>query len=352
MASFTDATLVKKLKEVNNTQQSIQTLSLWLIHHRKHAKKIVVVWFSELGKAPIARKLTLMYLANDVIQNSKKKGPEFNKAFLDVLAGAVRHIASDCKDEKTLKSVMRIVRIWEERGVYDATFCKQLKKSFEDGSGSLTKETTTTKVPLVKQHRKQKKHKREKSHESKSTPVEPPTSTKKRKLEEVIALTEELVADEEPLDPPDADELVRALEQLEQSASGDAAVREKIASLPPEVSDISLLEKLKDKQDADRLGAQVEAAVSLLSDYNGRLYAELEERRHVSRMLGAFISAQRQHLDDSQKLLQEWKKKLESVINVRKELKSHLQNLPDLTLLPDVTGGLAPLPSAGDLFSL
>ena len=28
-----------------------------------------------------------------------------------------------------------------------------------------------------------------------------------------------------------------------------------------------------------------------------------------------------------------------------------MNNLPDLTSLPDVTGGLAPLPSAGDLFN-
>lgn len=49
--------------------------------------------------------------------------------------------------------------------------------------------------------------------------------------------------------------------------------------------------------------------------------------------------------------LQEYKQKLARVTHVRKELKSHIQSLPDLSLLPNVTGGLAPLPSAGDLFS-
>ncbi len=34
---------------------------------------------------------------------------------------------------------------------------------------------------------------------------------------------------------------------------------------------------------------------------------------------------------------------------VRKELKSHIQSLPDLSLLPNVHG-LAPLPAAGELF--
>ena len=41
-----------------------------------------------------------------------------------------------------------------------------------------------------------------------------------------------------------AEELIKALIDLEHSASSDATVREHIAALPPEVSDVSLLEKL------------------------------------------------------------------------------------------------------------
>lgn len=48
--SFTEGTLVKKLVELNSSQQSIQTLSLWVIHHRKHCDKIVKSWFKELQK--------------------------------------------------------------------------------------------------------------------------------------------------------------------------------------------------------------------------------------------------------------------------------------------------------------
>lgn len=53
MSSFTDSALEKKLSELNGSQQSIQTLSLWLIHHRKHHKTIVQVWFRELKKSKI-----------------------------------------------------------------------------------------------------------------------------------------------------------------------------------------------------------------------------------------------------------------------------------------------------------
>lgn len=43
---------------------------------------------------------------------------------------------------------------------------------------------------------------------------------------------------------PQTEELVKALQDLENAASGDAAVRQKIASLPQEVQDVSLLEKI------------------------------------------------------------------------------------------------------------
>uniref|UniRef100_A0A8C9LE59 CID domain-containing protein n=1 Tax=Pavo cristatus TaxID=9049 RepID=A0A8C9LE59_PAVCR len=40
-----------KLLELSNSQQSVQTLSLWLIHHRKHSVLIVSMWEQELRKA-------------------------------------------------------------------------------------------------------------------------------------------------------------------------------------------------------------------------------------------------------------------------------------------------------------
>ena len=41
-----------------------------------------------------------------------------------------------------------------------------------------------------------------------------------------------------------AEDLIKVLIDLENSASSDAAVRERIAALPPEVSDVALLDKL------------------------------------------------------------------------------------------------------------
>lgn len=58
-------------------------------------------------------------------------------------------------------------------------------------------------------------------------------------------------------DPPEPEELIKAVLGLESSASSDANIRERIANLPPEVSEISLLTKLEDKESALKLAAKV-----------------------------------------------------------------------------------------------
>lgn len=45
-----------------------------------------------IAKEP-AKKLTLMYLANDVIQNMRKKGPEYSKEFATILKPAFEIVA-------------------------------------------------------------------------------------------------------------------------------------------------------------------------------------------------------------------------------------------------------------------
>jgi regulator of Ty1 transposition protein 103 len=81
-----------------------------------------------------------MYLANDVIQNSKKKGPEFGKEFESVLPKAFEHMKRF--DEKTREKLGRLINIWEERGVYDKLQIAEFKASFNSAS-ELIKEPGT-----------------------------------------------------------------------------------------------------------------------------------------------------------------------------------------------------------------
>jgi len=97
---------------------------------------------------------------------------------------------------------------------------------------------------------------------------------------------------------------------------------------------------------------QVNEATELLSSYNDRLQQELKDRRKVGRMVQDFLAAQKDLLSQAEERLELYRDKLDKVNAIREDLKSHIQSLPDLTKLPDVTGGLAPLPSAGDLFTV
>ncbi|XP_063244707.1 regulation of nuclear pre-mRNA domain-containing protein 1B [Bacillus rossius redtenbacheri] len=362
MAGFTESAMVKKLAEVNSSQQSIQTLSLWLIHHRKHHATIVKVWFKELLKADYSRKLTLMYLANDVIQNSKKKGPEFGKEFATVLKRAFENIDIPENDKKIKRNIERLLQIWEERGVYDSKLIKECRKALESRVTATGEPVAVSAVsapakepdsaPPKKKAKVAGEHAR--GADGKRGRLVRPRSDSEVEVE--VDGRKELhvtLSPHTPLgDPPEPEELVKALLDLESSASSDAAVRERIAKLPPEVSEVSLLSNLTDKAQGERLAGQVGEAVKLLTDYNARLAAEMEDRKKVTTMLHDFMQAQKDLLLQAEQRIEEYTEKLQKVYAVRQEVKSHLQNLPDLTQLPDVTGGLAPLPSAGDLFNM
>jgi len=302
------------------------------------------------------KKLTFLYLANDVIQNSKKKGPEFSQEFEGVLPYAFHHVLKDA-DEKTRGSCMRLLTIWQERGVYDAGFIQAIKqtKSKDSSSSSaasggggakakISKSRPKSPDPEEEEQKEKKRKKGSKSSSSAPTATEFPLDILRKDLEQDGKPEEEVKAPE-PVD------LVNALLELETSASNDEAIRAKIASYPPSIADVSLLKNLQNKSEGEKLKKQVDEASLLLAEYNGRLMAELEERKEVAQMLAAFMKQQLDKVAEAEKRLEEFKAKKEKVIKVRKELQSHIQNLPDLNLLPDVTGGLAPLPSAEKLFN-
>ena len=58
-------------------------------------------------------------------------------------------------------------------------------------------------------------------------------------------------------DPPESEELIKALQELENAASSDATVRETIAKLPSAVSEVSALDNLKSPEDAKTLMGEV-----------------------------------------------------------------------------------------------
>ncbi|XP_053570382.1 regulation of nuclear pre-mRNA domain-containing protein 1A isoform X2 [Bombina bombina] len=323
MSAFSEAALEKKLSELSNSQQSVQTLSLWLIHHRKHSKVIVTVWDRELRKAKSNRKLTFLYLANDVIQNSKRKGPEFTKDFAPVIADAFKHVASET-DENCKKHLSRVLSIWEERAVYENDVLQQLKTALYG-----------EKKPKKRPYEEVKRVNFEDDDDDDDEDEDDDDSSPKNSPEQ----------------PPQTTDLIHALQELENAASGDAAVHQRIRSLPVEVQDVSMLDRITDKDSGDHLSKMVDDACMLLADYNGRLAAEIDDRKQLTKMLSEFLRCQKEVLEEKEHQLEEYKRKLVRVSQVRKELRLRIKNLPDLSRLPNVTGSRLHLPYAGDIYS-
>uniref|UniRef100_A0A4W4EN91 Regulation of nuclear pre-mRNA domain-containing protein 2 n=1 Tax=Electrophorus electricus TaxID=8005 RepID=A0A4W4EN91_ELEEL len=122
-----ESTLDRRFQGVTNTTESIQGLSTWCIENKKYHSVIVRYWMKWLRKSDASHRLNLFYLANDVIQNCKRKNAiVYRTTFTEVLPEAIKLI-NTVKDSKVRKSVDRILTIWEERNVYSEEFINLLR---------------------------------------------------------------------------------------------------------------------------------------------------------------------------------------------------------------------------------
>lgn len=116
-SAFNEQILAEKLKKLNNTQQSIETLSHWCIFHRKRAQTVVETWDKQLRELPKEQQVPFLYLANDILQNSRRRGLEFVREFWKILPGALKDVI-DKGDSRAHTVVYRLVDIWDERKVF------------------------------------------------------------------------------------------------------------------------------------------------------------------------------------------------------------------------------------------
>ncbi|KAL0099738.1 hypothetical protein PUN28_019860 [Cardiocondyla obscurior] len=112
----------RRLHALKDSQESIQGLSAWCLDRRQHHKKIVATWLQVLKKVKVEHRLTLFYLANDVIQYSKRKNFEFVESWGTTLQRATPMV----RDEKVKHRILRIFKIWDQRQVYDEEFLTDL----------------------------------------------------------------------------------------------------------------------------------------------------------------------------------------------------------------------------------
>uniref|UniRef100_A0A7S0F4U7 CID domain-containing protein n=1 Tax=Hanusia phi TaxID=3032 RepID=A0A7S0F4U7_9CRYP len=135
---------VKKLNDLNPSTVSVQTLSKWMIFNYKHAANLVRTWHKEILQVKPDRKLTFLYLANDVLQQSRKKHQEFLNEFAKVLPGTFADVAKSCESIPKIKeSSARLISIWEERDVYSKDFLQKCSAALKGDFTASSRETVS-----------------------------------------------------------------------------------------------------------------------------------------------------------------------------------------------------------------
>jgi len=128
MSGYSESALLRKLAEVKISAPSIQGVALWIMHHKKHYRATVRTWYRHLVAAQSGHKLTLLYLANDVVQNCRKKQPEIEAEFGLVMKKVFTHLAGEALDEKIVTRMTRLVNVWKERAIFDRKVQEEVAK--------------------------------------------------------------------------------------------------------------------------------------------------------------------------------------------------------------------------------
>jgi len=108
--------------------------------YRKKIAESIQVWKAEILKNGLAsdRILTLLYLANDVVQTSRKKLPEFPQQWRAIFREVIPLIAPRMS-HREIEKAKRTFGIWADRKVYDASFCNDLVRLMDQAKGSSSK---------------------------------------------------------------------------------------------------------------------------------------------------------------------------------------------------------------------
>ncbi|XP_059995024.1 regulation of nuclear pre-mRNA domain-containing protein 2 isoform X5 [Lagenorhynchus albirostris] len=296
-AGALESSLDRKFQSVTNTMESIQGLSSWCIENKKHHTTIVYHWMKWLRRSAYPHRLNLFYLANDVIQNCKRKNAIiFRESFADVLPEA----AALVKDPSVSKSIERIFKIWEDRNVYPEEMIMALREALS----TTFKTQKQLKENLNKQPNKQWK--------KSQTSTNPKAALKSKIVAEFRsqALIEELLL------------YKRSEDQIE--------LKEKqLSTMRVDVCSTETLKCLKDKTGGKKFSKEFEEASAKLEEFVNGLDKQVKNGPSLTEALenaGIFYEAQYKEV---KVVANAYKTFANRVNNLKKKLDQLKSTLPD-----------------------
>ncbi|KAG7191952.1 uncharacterized protein KQ657_002558 [Scheffersomyces spartinae] len=140
--SYSAEALSRKLSTLQDTQDSIVSVSQWVLFHHRHSKESAKVWADYVTGNPhlLRKKLTLLYLCNEVIQQARhKRKTEFLDAYFEVLPSVLNEIYKEM-DSTIQGKVERLLNVWNQRNIFNNNQIAAMKNAIElsKASKSLT----------------------------------------------------------------------------------------------------------------------------------------------------------------------------------------------------------------------
>ncbi|SCW02697.1 LAFE_0F12288g1_1 [Lachancea fermentati] len=134
--SFSEEQFISKLNLLDETQESIVSASKWLLSQYKEANQVATCWKTFILKSNTntRRKLLAIYLANDVIQQSKhKRIGQFGDAFGNILGEVMGRVYPELPQDLR-KKVRRVADIWKQRQVLPESALKSILANMNESA--------------------------------------------------------------------------------------------------------------------------------------------------------------------------------------------------------------------------
>jgi regulator of Ty1 transposition protein 103 len=273
MSVYSDLVLKQKFDKLENTQPSITGLSQWILYHRKRHSESIDIWLKEFLAVSSEKKLTLLYLANDVLQESRRKGDEFIKDFEQILEEVVSHLFKTCTTAQ-LEKVKRLLVIWETRTVFPPNFIQlvlqkaqqtQVDKKHMIQSMHTNLEVNSSLESIMPEHENQ---------DEESGPI--------HDSEGLLDLMLQVLAELK-----DAKRIQKELEASVKLISSGAATKEKLESI-----------RQGDLSEVNTYSVQLDADNTTVQAYKESLENTIAINKRVAHVVELFHMTQRKEIDD------------------------------------------------------
>ncbi|OCK73428.1 DUF618-domain-containing protein [Lepidopterella palustris CBS 459.81] len=130
--AYTDDAVKAKLSALNDTQEGIVTVAQWIMFHRRHADRTAQLWMQRLKDSTPSKRLNMIYLANEVVQQSKaRRKNEFVNAYSPIIAEATV-IAYKGSSNDVQQKLRRVVEVWRQRMIFDLPTQDAIEKALDD----------------------------------------------------------------------------------------------------------------------------------------------------------------------------------------------------------------------------